>query len=152
MRKIRIGNDVALRATLLQNGDAYTPSTGDYQVRLWHAIAGDAEIEDIAISDNVVSLTFPKSAQKYTGTYHLIYEEDGVTSDVKAFQLVAHSWQTGGDDNGAVGTDPVTVTVNIASGSSGSVSGLSIEDADDDEYPDVALEGVNDVDYPDVQL
>lgn len=118
-KKIRIGNDIRIEWTLIsEDGSPYIPRD-TARIFLGCGMNG-INITDFTVDENVISFTFYGKDQKHVGCYSLlIIENDGerdmVTFDTAGvFQLVYHSWQTGGDDCcGHIKTEFVTITSNM---------------------------------------
>lgn len=98
MSKIRIGNDIDIRWSLIdEDGNPYTVEGKDVTIELTVGTKR-VKIKTIELSENTIHFVYYGKDQKYTGTYVLKYiENDGdvnmVTFDTQdAFELVEHSW------------------------------------------------------------
>lgn len=119
MKKIRLGNDIGITWTLIaEDGSPYIPRD-TARIALCCGM-NRIPITDFTVDENVITFTFFGKDQKHVGCYSmLIIENDGerdmVTFDTAgAFQLVYHSWQTGGEDCcGRIKTEFVTITSSM---------------------------------------
>ena len=99
-RKIRIGNDIDIKWSLIdQSGAPYIVEGRDVSIELEvMSSKRTVKIKDIETSGNMVHFIFYGKDQKYTGHYHVKFIENNkevemVTFDVEdVFQLVEHSW------------------------------------------------------------
>lgn len=99
-RKIRIGNDIDIKWSLIdQSGAPYIVEGRDVSIELEvMSSKRTVKIKDIETSSNMVHFIFYGKDQKYTGHYHVKFIENNkeiemVTFDVEdVFQLVEHSW------------------------------------------------------------
>ena len=123
MKKIRIGNDVAVIWTLVNKEDQTPfPVMTDAQVFLTNGYT-KIPMDYTVTGGNVISLSFLGKDQKLVGEYDLLYvenegEDNMISFDTKrAFELVPHSWHETGDDTEGVVTYTVEVTSEVATGS-----------------------------------
>ena len=103
MKKIRIGNTVALTWNIKVSGEPYQLEGRQLKLYLSAPNAGRQEIEDFTVSDNSISMEWPAADQKVTGIYTLTLVENqgaaGMMSidNCNAFQLVECSCMEGCD-------------------------------------------------------
>ena len=170
MRKIRIGNDIAVQWSLVAKGtgEPFVVEGKDIRLSL-KSIFATQEIEDFTAHGNTIAWTFKGAEQKQTGIYSLVVsvvDAQGamVTTDVCQFvELVACSCEADGADEAGVHTESIDLVSNveITSGTTNpSEVMLLIEDLQnnkidkeaDDYYPQLSvgtadnLAGVDEVD------
>lgn len=131
MKRIRIGNDINVRWSILTaEGTPYELTGRDIRVFAEVSVKSDMrfmsphtesqEIEDFTIEGNVIRFTFAGREQERTGVYALCFiENDGepamVTFDLRgAFELVPHSWQEGQGDTTTIETENVSLTSRLS--------------------------------------
>lgn len=120
-QKIRIGNDIYIRWSLLdEESQPYIMTGRDVSIEL-DVGTKRVRIKEFEAEGNTLIFTYYGKDQKYTGSYALKFiENDGekemVTFDIKdAFALVEHSWLAvdEGETPETVQLEFVTVTSNI---------------------------------------
>jgi len=120
-QKIRIGNDIYIRWSLLdEESQPYIMTGRDVSIEL-DVGTKRVRIKEFEVEGNTLIFTYYGKDQKYTGSYALKFiENDGekemVTFDIKdAFALVEHSWLAvdEGETPDTVQLEFVTVTSNI---------------------------------------
>ena len=117
-KRIRIGNDIPISWTLTTGGEAYDLTGKTFEVRMVN-LGKVIAVASPAVTGNVLTWTFYGAEQRYLGPYDLLFVENPgahemVTFDVRApFVLVAHSWETGGSDDGGVETETVDVSSEL---------------------------------------
>lgn len=117
-KRIRIGNDIPISWTLTTGGEAYDLTGKTFEVRMVN-LGKVIAVASPAVTGNVLTWTFYGADQRYLGPYDLLFVENPgahemVTFDVRApFVLVAHSWETGGSDDGGVETETVDVSSEL---------------------------------------
>lgn len=100
IRDIRIGNDLAIRWSILTNGEAKSLEGRDLTLTLWHP-HGKRVLTDFTVRDNTLTWVFPGRDQRYTGEYILTLSENRgepgmATVDQQGFRLVARMFGTNG--------------------------------------------------------
>ena len=149
MRKIRIGNDIHIQWSILNNGQPFSLEGKDVRILL-KTPAGIKQIEDYEIHGNKITWVFYGKNQKSLGVYSITLKiNDGAegmaTIDACDFvQLVRCSCQESGKDAENVTTEPLSLTSSFAyvgGGSSYDDSELRTEIAKkaDKEYVDTAV-------------
>ena len=125
--KKRIGNDLHFTWHIYRK-DGDTRADEDFtgkmvEVRLLSPLHREAEIEDVTVTEGVVTFTFRGRAQKVLGSYTAVLyenrEEDGmVTLDtVEAVTLVPHSYmEDDGDDGDVIEAASVELESEITQG------------------------------------
>lgn len=120
MKKIRIGNDIRITWTLM-NDDRPYPVNVEHMRLFYEVDYRNIEITDYSVSNNIIAFTFLGKDQEFVGRYALKYVEyEGqggmLTYDTKnAFALVPHSWQIEDpcDDTENVEIETVEITSDI---------------------------------------
>lgn len=125
MRKIRIGNDIAVQWSLVAKGtgEPFVVEGKDIRLTLKSIFAKTA-INEFDVAGNTISWTFKGAEQKQVGIYSLevsLLDEQGVmiTTDVCDFvELVACSCEIGGMDATGVHTESIELVsgVDVAAG------------------------------------
>ena len=120
MKNIRIGNDLNVAWSIVNKQTNEPLSLEGRDIHLYlRTPFGRQSITDFSTHDNVVSWTFYGKDQKYTGKYSLELvinenEEGMATTDVCDFvNLVAHSCDVGGSDEGSVQVESVELLSSI---------------------------------------
>ena len=119
--KIRLGNDIGVRWSLIdENEQPYIFDGRDVSVEIDIGGKKRYRVKELTHEANTLIFTYWGMDQKYTGACSLKFiENDGekemVTFDIpNAFELVAHSWLTGGSpENERVQLSFVTITSNL---------------------------------------
>lgn len=119
--KIRLGNDIGVRWSLIdENEQPYIFDGRDVSVEIDIGGKKRYRVKELTHEANTLIFTYWGMDQKYTGACSLKFiENDGekemVTFDIpNAFELVAHSWLTGGSpENERVQLSFVTLTSNL---------------------------------------
>lgn len=170
MRKIRIGNDIAVQWSLVAKGtgEPFVVEGKDIRLSL-KSIFATTEIEDFTAQGNTIAWTFKGAEQKQTGIYSLVVsvvDAQGamVTTDVCQFvELVACSCEADGADEAGVQTESIDLVsnVDITSGTTNpsevmllieELQNTKIDKEADDYYPQLSvgtadnLSGVDEVD------
>lgn len=103
MQKIRLGNDIKIKWSLLNSeGEPYSLEGADLRIT-YTTFRGVTEVTDFSVSGNVVSWTFKGKDQKILGDYIVTLQqnagEDNMLTVDKcdAFRLVARSCDAGGE-------------------------------------------------------
>lgn len=123
MEKIRLGNDIDIRWSLLDSeGVPYIVEGRDVSVEV---VVGDKKrvrIKEVELDGSTVHFVYRGKDQKVTGRCDLKFiENDGVTEMVTfdtrgAFEMVAHSWLIGGEpENERVQISFITLTSQLHS-------------------------------------
>ena len=125
MRKIRIGNDIAVQWSLVAKGtgEPFVVEGKDIRLSL-KSIFAKTSINEFDVAGNTISWTFKGAEQKQVGIYSLevsLLDEQGVmiTTDVCDFvELVACSCEIGGMDATGVHTESIELVsdVDVAAG------------------------------------
>ena len=123
MRKIRIGNDIAVQWSLVAKGtgEPFVVEGKDIRLSL-KSIFATQEIEDFTAHGNTIAWTFKGAEQKQTGIYSLVVsvvDAQGamVTTDVCQFvELVACSCEADGADEAGVHTESIDLVSNVEIG------------------------------------
>jgi hypothetical protein len=125
MRKIRIGNDIAVQWSLVAKGtgEPFVVEGKDIRLSL-KSIFATTEIEDYTAKGNTIAWTFKGAEQKQTGIYSLVLsvvDAQGamVTTDVCQFvELVGCSCEADGADEAGVHTESIELVsdVDVAAG------------------------------------
>jgi hypothetical protein len=125
MRKIRIGNDLAVQWSLVAKGtgEPFVVEGKDIRLSL-KSIFATTEIKDFTAQGNTIAWTFKGAEQKQTGIYSLVVsvvDAQGtmVTTDVCQFvELVACSCEADGADEAGVHTESIELVsdVDVAAG------------------------------------
>lgn len=117
-KKVRLGNDLTIRWSLIDRGTPYNLAGRDFEV--WMACYGYRQkVTALTVSGNEITFTFFGKDQRVAGSYALLYCENKgqpamLTYDTKdAFELVEHSWDTDEDDESDVVTDTVELVSQI---------------------------------------
>lgn len=126
MRKIRIGNDIAVQWSLVAKGtgEPFVVEGKDIRLSL-KSIFATTEIEDFTARGNTIAWTFKGAEQKQTGIYSLVVsvvDAQGamVTTDVCQFvELVACSCEADGADEAGVQTESIDLVSNVEIGGGG---------------------------------
>ena len=121
MKRIRIGNDINLKWSILEaDGNPYAISES---IRVFMDVNGGRkviEVRNFQIDGNKIIFTFPGKTQSVKGVYNLRFiENDGLdgqlTYDAKdAFELVPHSWQEGQSNTPNIEAVSVELTSQIS--------------------------------------
>lgn len=132
--KIRLGNDIGVRWSLIdENEQPYIFDGRDVSVEIDIGGKKRYRVKELMHEANTLIFTYWGMDQKYTGACSLKFiENDGekemVTFDIpNAFELVAHSWLTGGSpENERVQLSFVTITSNLTEriGPTGAAAGF----------------------------
>ena len=120
MRKIRIGNDIAVQWSLVAKGtgEPFVVEGKDIRLSL-KSIFATQEITDFTAQGNTIAWTFKGAEQKQTGIYSLVVsvvDAQGamVTTDVCQFvELVACSCEANGADEAGVQTESIDLISSI---------------------------------------
>lgn len=122
MKRIRIGNDILIRWTLIHakggNYDIEGKSTSLYLCNLY----GKIPVKDYSVSGNTITWTFFGKDQRHCGSYSLVLcvnegDADMVTTDVcGAFELVQYSCSSGGTDVSGITTESVSIESSVILG------------------------------------
>ena len=120
MRKIRIGNDIAVQWSLVAKGtgEPFVVEGKDIRLSL-KSIFATTEIEDFTAQGNTIAWTFKGAEQKQTGIYSLVVsvvDAQGamVTTDVCQFvELVGCSCEADGADEAGVQTESIDLVSNV---------------------------------------
>lgn len=122
MKTIRIGNDIKIEWTIrLTNGTPYQLEGRALRLYLSTTL-GKQEVLDFTTKGNILKWTFFGKDQRQTGVYTLtLVENQGgegmVTVDVcEAFRLASRSCETGGNDNGTIRTEAITLSSSLDAG------------------------------------
>ena len=129
MRKIRIGNDIAVQWSLVAKGtgEPFVVEGKDIRLSL-KSIFATTEIEDFTAQGNKIAWTFKGAEQKQTGIYSLVVsvvDAQGamVTTDVCQFvELVACSCEADGADEAGVHTESIDLVSNVEIGGGVSIT------------------------------
>ena len=136
MRKIRIGNDIAVQWSLVAKGtgEPFVVEGKDIRLSL-KSIFSTTEIEDFTAQGNKIAWTFKGAEQKQTGIYSLVVsvvDAQGamVTTDVCQFvELVACSCEADGADEAGVHTESIDLVSNVEIGVGSSYDDRELREA-----------------------
>lgn len=119
MKKIRIGNDISIAWTLKSGEEAYNLAGRRFEIRMF--VSGNMiAVASPSVSGNVISFIFRGKDQRLTGTYSLLYVENPGQNEMvafderAAFELVSHSWQTGGKNKEGIQAESVEITSSLS--------------------------------------
>lgn len=126
MKKIRIGNDIVIRATVTRQGEAEEFS--GKTLRLYLRSAFEERELTFTQTDNVLTALWLGSEQEKTGTYKLTLVEDygegsrNTVDECDAFALVSCSHQECGLDG-----ETIDATLNIPAAGSGVTTDIDLD-------------------------
>ena len=117
MRKIRIGNDIAVQWSLVAKGTGEPFALEDKSVRLFlKSLFSVVELQDFTIVGNTIGWRYKGSEQKQTGVYTLVVsvedaQEIMTTTDACDFiELVGCTCEIGGNDPVGITTESIELT------------------------------------------
>jgi len=127
MRKIRIGNDIVIRATVTRLGEAESFDGKTLELSLRSAYE-TVRLATVAVG-NVLTAVWLGSEQRKTGTYKLTLVEDygegsrNTVDECEVFALVACSHQ----ESGLTGRQTIDAAMDISAGASGVTRDVDLE-------------------------
>ena len=127
MRKIRKNNDILVEVSVKRDG--YPENLAGKDVHLSMKVAYiNIPVRDFTINGNVISFTFPASAQKHVGVYSLTIQVNSgdATNTVDKcdiFELVGCSCQISGEDDPNIKTESVSLGLDVCLDVGGSGTG-----------------------------
>lgn len=127
MRKIRKNNDILVEVSVKRDG--YPENLAGKDVHLSMKVAYiNIPVRDFTINGNVISFTFPASAQKHVGVYSLTIQVNSgdATNTVDKcdiFELVGCSCQISGEDDPNIKTESVSLGLDVYLDAGGSGTG-----------------------------
>lgn len=127
MRKIRKNNDILVDVSVKRDG--YPEDLEGKDVLLSMKVAYiNIPVKDFTVNGNVISFTYPASAQKHVGVYSLTIQvkSEGATNTVDKcdiFELVGCSCQISGEDDPNIKTESVSLGLDVYLDAGGSGTG-----------------------------
>lgn len=121
MRKIRKNNDILVEVSVKRDG--YPENLAGKDVHLSMKVAYiNIPVRDFTINGNVISFTFPASAQKHVGVYSLTIQVNSGDA-TNTVELVGCSCQISGEDDPNIKTESVSLGLDVYLDAGGSGTG-----------------------------
>ena len=118
MKKIRIGNDIAITWALFSDTVPFNVEGRDIHLYMTHSF-GSVKVDNFEVVSNTVTWRFKGKDQKRSGAYGLLLvinegKDEMITTDVcEAFSLVPHSCCVCGESEGSVDVKTINVESSV---------------------------------------
>lgn len=130
MKKIRIHNDIRISWGITTNGqqNSLEGKTISLKLVVYNRVI---DITDLSVTGNVITFTFPASAQKCCGVYSIVCRissgSDVNTIDTEAFELVSNTYLEKGTDNDNLALEVVNLSTDRDSSTIGKAATIRIK-------------------------